>query len=128
MHDVIRGSGDQIQLTVFPEDFIIEPDPASGGGGAGPRPPAVGDVLIVAALPDPLGADADRESVTVLNTTAARIDLNSWRPADTTSRQDLGGVLDPGSTLCVRLDAVQLGNRGYAVEMGELPPAIPALL
>jgi hypothetical protein len=26
MHDVVRGVGQQIQLTVWPEDFIISPD------------------------------------------------------------------------------------------------------
>ncbi len=59
-----------------------------------------------------MGVDAGSESVTLLDTTAARIDLNSWRLADTTSRQDLGGVLEPGSTLRVRLGAMHLGNRG----------------
>ena len=37
MHDVVRGIGHQIQLTVWPEDFIISPDPPAGGGGTGPR-------------------------------------------------------------------------------------------
>ena len=55
MHDVVRGVGQQIQLTVWPEDFIISPDPPAGGGGTGPRQVAAGDVLIVAALPDPVG-------------------------------------------------------------------------
>ncbi|MDQ3932232.1 MAG: hypothetical protein M3252_05280 [Actinomycetota bacterium] len=73
MHDVVLGAGDQVQLTVFPERFIIEPDPPPPGGnvGGGSRPSA-GDVLLVAALPDPTGTDDERESVIVLNTTARR--------------------------------------------------------
>lgn len=33
MHDVVRGAGSHIQLTVWPEDFIISPDPAPAAGG-----------------------------------------------------------------------------------------------
>lgn len=39
MHDVVHGDGQQIQLTVWPEDFIIRPDPPPIGG-AGRRPPS----------------------------------------------------------------------------------------
>lgn len=66
---------------MWPEDFIISPDPASPGAEAGARPSAVGDVLIIAALPDPAGADTDRETVTVLNTTAAPVDPAGWPSA-----------------------------------------------
>ena len=31
MHDVVRGAGGQIQLTLWPEDFIISPDPRGPG-------------------------------------------------------------------------------------------------
>jgi hypothetical protein len=71
MHDVVRGIGQQIQLTVWPEDFIISPDPPAGGAGTGPGRVA-GDVLIVAALPDPVGVDRGNELVTLLNTSPAR--------------------------------------------------------
>jgi hypothetical protein len=30
MHDVVHGAGDEIQLTAWPEDFVIEPDPPVG--------------------------------------------------------------------------------------------------
>lgn len=42
MHDVVLGAGDHIQLTVFPERFIIEPDPVPLGGivGGSAPPPA----------------------------------------------------------------------------------------
>jgi hypothetical protein len=48
MHDVVRGIGQRIQLTVSPEDFIISPDPPAGGGGTGPGRVTVGAVLIAA--------------------------------------------------------------------------------
>jgi hypothetical protein len=59
MHNVVRGVGQQIQLTVWPEDFIISPDPPAGGGGTGPGQVATGDVLILAALPAPPEADTE---------------------------------------------------------------------
>jgi hypothetical protein len=57
MHDVIHAEGQRIALTVWPEDFIIDPDPAPPGTPTGPRLVAAGDVLILAALPDPAGVD-----------------------------------------------------------------------
>jgi endonuclease YncB( thermonuclease family) len=36
LHDVVRASGHAVQLTVWPEDFVIEPDPAPSGGTGGP--------------------------------------------------------------------------------------------
>ena len=115
LHDVVRGSGDQIQLTVLSERFIIEPDAAPSGGavgGAG-RPSAVGDVLIMAALPDPIGADAGQETVSLLNATAAAVDLAGWALAGARGqRESLGGILGAGATVLVRLSTVQLGNRG----------------
>ncbi|MDQ4144909.1 MAG: lamin tail domain-containing protein [Actinomycetota bacterium] len=115
MHDIVRGMGDEIQLSLFPEDFIIEPDPAPLGGtvSGGARPSAEGDVLIIAALPDPRGADARRESVTLLNNTAATLDLTGWAITDSSAqRQDVSGTLRAEETLVVRLHAVQLDNRG----------------
>jgi hypothetical protein len=82
MHDVVRGVGHQIQLTVWPEDFIISPNPPAGGGGTGPRQVRAGEVLIVAALPDPMGTDPGHELVTLLNTTAAGFDLTGWEQVD----------------------------------------------
>lgn len=81
-------------------DFIISPDPAVGPGsgpGAGGRPAAAGDVLIVAALPDPLGPDPGRESVTVMNTTASSLDLTGWAITDGAgSCRELSGALSAG--------------------------------
>jgi hypothetical protein len=117
IHDVVHGAGAQIQLTVWPEDFIISPDPAPAGAPTRRRPFAAGDVLIVAALPDPVGADQGNEAVTVLNTTAGPVDLAGWDLVDAAgTRHKLAGVLAGGAVLQSRLDdRVQLGNRGDAL-------------
>jgi hypothetical protein len=114
MHDVVRGVGPQIQLTLWPEDFIISPDPPAGGGGTGPGQVAVGDVLIVAALPDPAGVDRGHELVTLLNTSPASIDLAGWELADAAGgRQELSGPITGGGVVQVTASgALQLGNQG----------------
>ena len=114
LHDVDPGVGQQIQLTVWPEDFIISPDPPAGGGGTGPRQVAAGDVLIVAALPDPVGTDRGHELITLLNTTAASVDLTGWGLVDAAGgRQQLSGQLAGGGVVQVPAQgALQLGNQG----------------
>jgi endonuclease YncB( thermonuclease family) len=47
LHDIIRGVNQDIQLTVWPEEFIIEPDPPRSALAT-----VVSDVLSVATLPD----------------------------------------------------------------------------
>jgi hypothetical protein len=117
MHDVIQATGAQIQLTVWPEDFIISPDPAPAGTSTRPRPLAPGDLLIVAALPDPVGPDQGRESITMLNTTPAPIDLAGWELLDAAgNRHILTGVLAGGAVLQMQLDdGLQLTNKGDAL-------------
>jgi hypothetical protein len=114
MHDVVRGVGSQVQLTVWPERFIISPDPPAGGGSTGPRQVAAGDVLIVAALPDPAGVDRDHELVTLLNTTATAIELAGWGLVDAAGgRQNLSGPIGGGGVVQVTAQgALQLGNQG----------------
>jgi endonuclease YncB( thermonuclease family) len=117
LHDVIRASGDQIQLTSWPEDFVISPDPASPGTPTKPAPAATGDVLIVAALPDPVGVDRGHELLTLLNTTPAGIDLTGWNLVDAAGgKQPLTGTLDGGTVRQVGLGSgLQLGNKGDTV-------------
>lgn len=114
IHDVVRGAGPHIQLTVWPEDFVISPDPALPGTPTGGTPVGVGDVLILAALADPAGTDRDHELVTLLNTTAAPIDLAGWRLVDQSGgRMALSGDVAGGATLQVVAGrSVPLGNRG----------------
>ncbi|WP_157251315.1 lamin tail domain-containing protein [Nonomuraea typhae] len=114
MHDIVRATGHEIQLTAWPEDFIISPDPAPPGAPIRPRPAAIGAVLIIAALPDPAGTDRGHERVTLLNTTAATVDLTHWAILDAAGgRHRLTGTLGGGDVLQVTLGgAVQLGNQG----------------
>ncbi|GGL09849.1 lamin tail domain-containing protein [Mangrovihabitans endophyticus] len=113
MHDVIRGAGDTIQMIVWPEDMVIDPDPALPGSPSGP-PPAAGDVLVVAALPDPVGTDRGHELVTLLNVTAKPVDLTGWGLLDAAGgRTDLSGTLASGAlTQITASSATTLGNRG----------------
>lgn len=117
LHDVVKGSGQQIQLTMWPEDFIISPDPAPPGTPVKPPLIAVGDLLIVAALPDPVGADSGHESVTLLNLTSGTLDLAGWGLADAAGgRKALTGTIEGGAALRVTLDgAVRLGNQGDTI-------------
>jgi endonuclease YncB( thermonuclease family) len=119
MHDVIRASGQRIQLTAWPEDFIIDPDPAPPGTPTNPPPLSAGTVLIVAALPDPVGADRGNERLTLLNTTAAAVDLAGWRVRDQAGKgQALTGVLTGGGVAQVTLAGdVQLGNKGDSLTL-----------
>ena len=114
MHDVVSGAGGEIQLTVWPEDFIISPDPAPPGVPTGRRPVAAGDVLIVAALPDPTGTDLGHETVTLLNTTDSPVDLGRWVLIDAAStRNNLTGTLAGGSVIQLTLDqGLLLSNKG----------------
>ncbi|GAA3674608.1 hypothetical protein GCM10022224_043590 [Nonomuraea antimicrobica] len=117
LHDVVRASGQQIQLTMWPEDFVISPDPAPPGAPVRPPLVATGDLLIVAALPDPAGADRGHETVTLLNLTSRAIDLPGWALADKSgARKPLTGTIDGGAALRVALDgALQLGNQGDTI-------------
>jgi endonuclease YncB( thermonuclease family) len=117
MHDVIRAAGQQVQLTVWPEDFVITPDPPAGGGTTGSGHAVGGDVLIVAALPDPAGADRGHEVVTLLNTTPASIDLTGWRLTDSAGgHADLTGPVASGAVVQITAaGGLQLRNQGDAI-------------
>jgi endonuclease YncB( thermonuclease family) len=117
IHDVVRATGDEIQLTAWPEDFIIAPDPPPPGVPTGRRPFQAGDVLVVAALPDPAGTDLGRETVTVLNATDSVVDLAGWTLVDAADgRHNLSGTLAGGAVLQVQLNGgLRLGNKGDAL-------------
>lgn len=121
MHDVVSASGKEIQLTRWPEDFIIEPDPAPPGTTTGPRRYTAGDVMIVAALPNPAGADPDHESASFANVTAANVDLDGWKLFDRSGHaQDLNGVIASGDVLRVTLAGdLALGNRGGTLTLAD---------
>ncbi|RSN12585.1 hypothetical protein DMB42_10290 [Nonomuraea sp. WAC 01424] len=117
LHDVIRASGTRIQLTAWPEDFVISPDPAPPGAPVDPRPVSAGDVLIVAALPGAAGADRGHENVTLLNVTGRPVDLAGWALADSRGgRTELTGSLAAGGVLqVVPGGRLQLGNQGDTI-------------
>ncbi len=119
MHDLVVASGHRVFLNRWPEDFIIEPDPASPGTPTGPGRFVAGDVVIVAAVPDPAGADAGAETATLLNTTGGSIDLAGWRLGDWAGhRQDLTGAVGGGDAVKVVLTgAVQLPNKGGSLSL-----------
>ncbi len=114
LHDVVHAAGRQIRLTVWPEEFVIVPDPPPPGAPTGGTPVGAGAVLIVAALPDPAGEDRGHETVTLLNTTAAPVDLAGWALVDQANgRSPLDGALAAGAVDQVTLaPALQLGNQG----------------
>jgi hypothetical protein len=125
MHDVISAAGQSIQLTGWPEDFVISPDPAAPGSGTGRRGFRVGDVVILAALPDPLGVDPGHEVLTMLNTTAAGVDLTGWTLTnDAGGRHELNGVLPGATTLQIRPVGIRLGNRGDALVLADATGAV----
>jgi len=119
LHDVIAAAGHTVRLTVWPEQFIISPDPAPPGAPTDPRPVAAGEVLIVAALPNPVGTDRGHELVTLLNTTAAGIDLSGWGLMDAAGgRQALtGSIVGAGVAQVTAVGAVQLGNQGDTISL-----------
>lgn len=128
LHDLVRIEGDSLRLTRQPEEFVIIDSPETWRSaleepGCGPgQAPAVapGDLLIVAALPDPVGADLGAETVTLLNTRAAPLDLAGLRLRDDDggAGMPLAGVLAAGETLRVTLDArVRLGNQGDVIQL-----------
>lgn len=123
---MVSGRGDTVRLTAWPWDFVIEPDPPSGSGPGPvpmpvpvpvPLPAPVGRVLIVAALPDPAGADAGRETVTLINPGATAVDLGGWTLGDAGGgRQPLTGTVAAGDTVRVSISSpVRLANAGDTV-------------
>ena len=114
MHDLIVEDGDRVRLAYAPEDIVIVPDDYVIEPPVVQPPPTRagrGDIRIVAALIDPIGNERGHETVTLLNTTAAEIDLSGWNLADAQSRQALAGRLAAGDALRVQLgNGVQLSN------------------
>ena len=118
LHDVIRADAHGIQLTAWPEDFVLDPDPAPAGAPTAPAQVAGRDVLIVAVRPDAFGADREDGLVTLLNTTASPVDLAGWGLLDTHgNRSELTGVLAAGAVTQVAAGraAGRPGNGGDAL-------------
>jgi uncharacterized protein YukJ len=76
-------------------------------------------VRIVGAMVNPVGPAPERETVTLLNASPSRIDLNGWQIADRLkNKHSLSGSLAAGATLVVPLlPKVQLGNKGGIITL-----------
>ncbi len=80
---------------------------------------AIAGVRIVAAMLNPIGKDAGKETVTLINTSPEAIDLNGWSLADKLkSKQSLSGKINPGEVLKVALDKkINLSNEGGLITL-----------
>jgi uncharacterized protein YukJ len=90
-----------------------EPDPK--------KETVLSGVSIIAALINPAGADAGRETVTLLNLTPGPVDLSGWSIADGLghSLPLSGPVVDAGDTARIDLSGqdVQLSNQGGTITL-----------
>lgn len=115
MHDIIEVHGNEIRLKLHPEDFVIvDPKSPLPLPGPTPKPPVVSGVRVIAALPNPIGDDAGQETVTLLNTTAATVSLDSYSIRDRAGGSlKLSGALDAGEARRFSLNnSVKLANTG----------------
>ncbi len=83
-------------------------------------PPVLIDLQIVAALVNPVGDDAGKETVTILNTTANNINLEGWSLADQIKQKmPLSDSLGAGETLRISLSGknIQLSNKGGIISL-----------
>jgi len=79
-----------------------------------------GAVRIVAALVNPPGEDVGKETVTLINISPQKVDLDSWSLADRNKRkQSLYGVINPGEVVKVPIDSnsIQLDNNGSIITL-----------
>jgi len=92
------------------------------GPGPGPGPGTNPAVHIMAALVNPRGADPTKETVTLLNPGAERVDLQGWSIVDRQGNSDTLGsnmTLEPGESKIVRLSGkgAQLSNKGGVIRL-----------
>jgi uncharacterized protein YukJ len=97
------------------EPIHTVPEPIPG------QPPIKPDyvVRIVAALVNPVGEDAGKETVTLLNTSPNAIDLTGWAIADKLkNKHTLSGTVAAGATAVVTLPPnVQLSKKGGLITL-----------
>ena len=83
-------------------------------------PATTASIRIVAALVNPLGDDVGKETVSLINTSAEKVDLNGWALADRAKRkQRLSGIINAGEVVRVPLgkDGIQLDNNGGIITL-----------
>lgn len=120
MHDIVVASGSILRMLYQPEDLVVLPD------GAVAIPPCTQKpeikryaIRIMAALANPIGTETGNESVTLLNASAAAIDLTDWSIRDKVNgKQLLQGILGAGITQRVVFSGgVRLGNNGDTISL-----------
>ena len=92
------------------------PSPAVAQGVTDP----IAGVKIIALLPNPIGIDENKESVTLANPAGEDADLAGWTLKDQSNRVfKLAGKIPAGQTLCVPLvnSAMILGNNGGEITL-----------
>lgn len=109
LHDVVEVVGEQIRLTRNSEEFIVLKTSAAPLARA-QRDASEAPLRIIAAVVEPLDADADHKTVTLLNTTARSIGLETFTLKDRVGRAlGLQGHLGPGEARRFRLGHLLLG-------------------
>lgn len=127
LHDILGVDRERLWLTRDSDAFVIIDTPQTWQSEYQQsdcpdeaQAVAAGDLLIVAALPDPEGLDLGSETVTLLNTRQAPIDLAGYRLMDDDDSlgMTLHGMLAGGEARRFLLDAhVRLGNRGDTLKL-----------
>ena len=95
MHDIVVVEGNHLHMRYQPEELVILPDDAVIVLPC-PKKPGIERqaIRIIATLANPIGAEHDRENVTLLNASASDIDLTGWVIKDKANgKQLLQGIL-----------------------------------
>ena len=95
-----RAKKDELNIGVFPENIPVD-HPADMTAATDPRQTIADDkvdVFIAGAMPNPKGADKDKEWVSILNLEPTTVDLANWELSDNQSAVSLSGKLRPGAT------------------------------
>jgi endonuclease YncB( thermonuclease family) len=114
MHDLVKINGNEVKISHSPADIVVVPDDYVLPGNPEIPIHAVsgGDVRIIAALINPKESpERSYETVTIINTTDAEIDLKDWSIADMKGIQKLEGILPRGSVRQLNLNnSITLSN------------------
>ena len=118
---VFRSANDRHVRTFYPVFLGAAADGDGTGNGGGGISVIAGSIRIVAALVNPEGHDAGKETLTLINTGPAQESLDGWRLEDKNGQsQSLSDVtIAAGETVRLRLapSGVQLSNKGGRVSL-----------
>ena len=116
-------------VRIFPEEIeVARPeDLVAAGDSRQTILDEVVDVFIAAAMPDPAGADAGKEWVSLINLGSEAIDLQGWQLGDQFDRRTAidaiaaagtSLLLSPGESVVLRgLEPLRLANRGGVIKL-----------